>query len=246
MNCFNNILCLLIVIFFVGCKNNENTPTVNTESQETDSVKDSNFESFIFSFMTNNDFQLSRTKIANWKYYNYFENRDYSTYFFPTLVVPDNAFGNDISDKICFTILNPDVKTKVVLIFNKTDDNWYLSGKEETEFITDSVIDFETFLYRFSADTIFQKKHTLYPLKNTSVDYENDYAIVTEYLDSDKVSACNFFDEGEFEYFQFNPSENSQKMTVCGRGLDNGISFNYCFEKRKNEWVMIETADYSD
>ncbi|WP_066627988.1 DUF4348 domain-containing protein [Labilibacter marinus] len=107
---------------------------------------------------------------------------------------------------------------------------------------------FNNFLELFSSDSTFQLNHILFPLKFTSIDMEED-----EFIDLIKKEDWKFLQLGNNSETKNRNTNSHQQSIELGvdkakiliRGIDNGISIDFVFEKRNGNWILIEWNDYS-
>lgn len=237
-------LTLILIIALIGCTNASNKKCeISTKDSISRPIADKNFYDFLANFYYDKDFQLKRTTIANWEYQDFHSKYGYQTFMYNKFEIPDEEFQKDKTNKRFLEIVDIQKWTKTVYSFSKNGNIWQLTNKEETEFKTDSVIDFETFLYHFSTDTTFAKRHISFPLKYIGLN--DNYEDTTTYITADKEIEYNFFRNNEFIFYFTTDFNQSNKINLFYRGIDNGIHFNYYFEKRDDKWVLVEETDYS-
>jgi hypothetical protein len=108
---------------------------------------------------------------------------------------------------------------------------------------------FNDFIDRFSADSVFQLNRTKSPLK-----------IKRYYIDTDQ-DTVHFLERANFEMIDFRKTKSEgkydqweQKIVVDKngttarieiRGIENGIMVDYLFEKKTGIWMLIEIDDSS-
>lgn len=236
---------IIIVVVLFSCSGSKQNNESTSEQPDTLVKEDRFFHDFIYDFMIHEDFQLSRIRIDIWEYKNFFSERDYSLHIYPAFEIPEKEFEKDIVSTRYLTMIDISEKLVSTLQFTKEKKNWYLTGLQERSLVTDSVLDFETFLYKFSSDTNFTKNHIRYPFKYSYADPENDYADSTKYLDSLSNLKFNFFEKGRLLYFHTAPKIDGKKIMIFLRGLDNGLNIYYYFQKEDDMWVLTEENDYS-
>ena len=130
--------------------------------------------------------------------------------------------------------------------FNKIDGHWFLVDITNFYFDFEDVANFETFIYRFSTDSIFRIEHIKFPLKYGYLDDNKEgYPRKTGYLTEENVFPFDFFDKDEFVFFHSNDINNEKRILIHLRGVENGISAFYYFEKFNDTWILIEYNNYS-
>ncbi|MFD2600685.1 MULTISPECIES: DUF4348 domain-containing protein [Flavobacterium] len=112
--------------------------------------------------------------------------------------------------------------------------------------------DFNVFFEKFSADSVFQKQHTKFPLKDVSwsesyPDPETD----VRYLESKDCYYYDFRKDKEAykkETDAYNVVTEKRNDTICYKwdGVDNGISMEFKFVMIDNCWYMVEMVDMSN
>ena len=109
--------------------------------------------------------------------------------------------------------------------------------------------EFETFFDIFSTDSLFQKSKIRFPFPEIFYDIEDNQTI-----DSLKPSDWTFLDlkyDSTAYYRQIDAYEqifeiSSDKAKVGFRGIDNGIYFDYIFERLDSTWQLVKYVDYSN
>jgi hypothetical protein len=238
-------LIIFLALLF-GCNSSNQNNNQVTENSDSLLVADKCFQNFAYDFMFHKEFQLSRTKIKNWEYINYQEGYEYTLNFFQSFDIPDEQYEKDLTNEKYLTIIELKTSKKSELCFQKIDDKWFLTENFNSVFKKDSIVDFETFLYRFSTDTSFTKKHIKFPLKYVFSDPDNDGIDTTELLNENNMHYYDFFDKGKLIFYHDNKSLNSKKIAINLRGIDNGLITFYFFEIIAGTWKLIEENDYSN
>jgi len=133
-------------------------------------------------------------------------------------------------------------------LFSKNNRKGYLKSFLKSTFNPDSTKGFLGFLYEFSKDTSFRNSHIKLPLKFTYLDMD-DLEDTTEYLTLKNLADFNY-DLFKDKYFYFFHSgldkiDNSDKICLLFRGIDNGIFMMYYFERKDDTWQLVEEQDYS-
>jgi hypothetical protein len=239
------LVIIFLALLFACNSSNQNSRKIN-ENPDSLFVTDNCFQNFADYFMYHKEFQISRTKIRNWQYINYHDGYEYTLNFFNSFNIPDEQYSKDLTNQKFLTIIDLKTSKKTELFFRKIDNKWFLFNTFNSIFKTDSVVDFETFLYRFSTDTIFTKKHIKFPLKYVFSDPDNDGADTTMFLNENNMHYYNFFDKGKLIFYHENKSIDSKKIMINLRGIDNGLLSFYYFEIIDGRWKLIEENDYSD
>ena len=105
---------------------------------------------------------------------------------------------------------------------------------------------FEDFLELFNKDSIFQVSRVKLPMTVEFADPEKDYEYSKEVINHKNYRKLNFVkdDSPNPEYEQF-IKVNGDKTTIEYRGIENGISGEYYFEKVNGKWTLITWIDSS-
>lgn len=238
------IFILILSILISSCNSNQKK-SLFPESSDSLIVYDKSFYDFIYDFMTDKDFQLSRTKINNWEYNNFFSEYDYTLHFFKSFKIPEDEFEKDFTNTKYLTIIDIKKAKTTVLLFRKVDNNWILNKKSDMDFKPDSSVDFTSFLYNFSTDTTYLKEHIKFPLKYKFADPDKDFADSTLFINESNVTKYNFFDKGKLLFYHDSDFDKGNKILIKLNGIDNGLNSYYYFEKIDNQWFLIEENDYS-
>ncbi len=208
-------------------------------------IVDECFDEFISYFLTNGKFQIVRCGIIDEAgVLNLFESEVANyIYHFSNSYDKKIETCEDISNEKYLSILNPAENNKTILSFKKINGRWFLVDKNEFEFDYNNVENFEAFFYQFSTDSSFRNRHINYPLKYSDLDSE--YEIKTDYLTSKNELQFDFFDMNTFKYFYDNDFDEKKRVLIWLKGLENGISSYFYFEKFDDEWKLIEYENYS-
>ena len=101
---------------------------------------------------------------------------------------------------------------------------------------------FESFMEKFSLDSLFQESRVVFPLKKK---YLNEDLKEVEKL----VEAADWWrlileatDNYSMRYFE---NKKVNQGVVEFRGIENGISLTYIFELKNGEWFLVEMEDLS-
>jgi hypothetical protein len=110
---------------------------------------------------------------------------------------------------------------------------------------------FEAFFKQFSTDSIFQESRIVFPLRHTFYDvYEDTLTSATinandwTFIDFRKDSLAVSLKEDAFN-IEINKKD-SLNVDYLRKGIDNGISMTYSFEKRDSRWYLIDIIDDSN
>jgi Domain of unknown function (DUF4348) len=108
---------------------------------------------------------------------------------------------------------------------------------------------FNDFIVKFSTDTAFQLSRTKFPLKIKWYDLENERDSLIyrdrssfEMMDFRKKKSTGQYDQWERKILVH---KNNTSATIETRGIDNGITVDYLFEKVSGLWMLIEVDDSS-
>jgi len=108
---------------------------------------------------------------------------------------------------------------------------------------------FNDFIDKFSADSTFQVSRTKFPLKTKWYDLDNDRDSLIykdkssfEMTDFRKKKATSEYDQWEQK---IEVDKNNTSATIEIRGIENGITVDYLFEKINGAWMLIEIDDSS-
>lgn len=214
------------------------------QSYETFEV-DECFDEFISYFMTNGKFQIVRCGVIDEESILKLFESDFInyTYYFSNSFEKNENCEEDISNEKYLSILNTTENKKIILSFKKIDGRWFLTNRKDLDFDYSNIENFETFFYRFSTDSSFRNKHINYPLKYSDLD--SDYEIKTDYLTSENELQFDFFETNEFRYFYDNDFDYTKRVLIWLKGLENGISSYFYFEKFNDGWKLVEYENYS-
>ncbi|WP_294736683.1 hypothetical protein [uncultured Flavobacterium sp.] len=115
--------------------------------------------------------------------------------------------------------------------------------------------DFKVFFDKFATDTIFQKNHIQFPLKEVYTDFpnENTQNIVTRYKDKDKYKYLYLTTDTpelnkklEYEYQKTTVKTEKIADTIIHTKRSGAIMIKYKFTpNNNNSWNLIEARDLS-
>lgn len=111
---------------------------------------------------------------------------------------------------------------------------------------------FGLFMENFAHDSIFQRQHTVFPLEyRTWIPGEGDNPEVVyiqekdwKPMDFDPKPGIKRGEQDDGNYTQHFVVE-AASATIQFRGVDNGISTNFIFERRNECWYLLRVEDYS-
>lgn len=121
------------------------------------------------------------------------------------------------------------------------------AAKNTNESLKDDEV-FEDFFKEFSSNPTFQSSRINFPLKHSYYDGEsliddeisgNDW----EYIDFGQDSLASARKE---DAYSIELKSNQNSVEYLRKGIDNGISMSYYFEKRKAQWFLVKILDRSN
>ena len=108
---------------------------------------------------------------------------------------------------------------------------------------------FNDFIEKFSTDTAFQLSRTKFPLKTKWYDINNErdsliYKERSEFemIDFRKRKSIGLYDQWEQTIVV---DKNNASATIEIRGIENGITLDFIFDKINEAWMLIEIVDKS-
>jgi len=102
--------------------------------------------------------------------------------------------------------------------------------------------DFDVFFKKFASDSVFQKMHTKFPLKNSHLD-DDYHNMVREDIPLSKYTFADFSNNSELYDIDF--MKKSDSLFYRYRGRDNGIYGTIKFAFENGCWKMVEIIDES-
>lgn len=110
--------------------------------------------------------------------------------------------------------------------------------------------DFDVFFKKFRSDSVFQKKHVRFPLKNTFLDSEGMYEVIRQDVTPAKYKFLDFTGDEEAAHMEngaFTIKIEKQKDSVfyLARGIDNGIHTDIKFAFINGCWYLVAIEDAS-
>ena len=210
---------------------------IKTESHLIDSETAIDTISF-FDFFENYIFDKKLQKVNNTIF---FSSKDFITYLnHDTLSVFEEKINSNKQDLI---VLDFKKNKNSIYKFEKIDNKWSFLGSNTILVNTLSENNFVDFLIKFSKDSIYQKKHILFPLENYSLD--DDYQTTSQKIEKEEWNHFNLVEEIESLLFLANIDSNNVFRNIYYRGIDNGILVKLTFKRVNNEWFLVKTEDYS-
>ncbi len=209
---------------------------------ESDSVVNECFEDFLSRYLHDGKFRIARFgMIGDIERLSLFDsNHFYVAYLLPEF--EDQEYCAENLEELFLTVLNTELKEKTTLRLSKIEGRWFLTDIQQPGFDFSSLASFESFLYRFAADHDFRLGHIDFPLKVSFLD--EAYEPQTKHITDEQQFDFDFFQHGEFFYLH-DSTVNNRQVLLHLRGLENGISVRYFFEKRAEIWHLVAVEDFS-
>lgn len=108
---------------------------------------------------------------------------------------------------------------------------------------------FDSFINKFSTDSVFQKSRIVFPLKTTvyDMDAQQDKIIFVSQKDCAIMDFRQKKSTGQSDQWVQKTilHADSSKAHIEIRGIDNGISVDCKFEKKNGNWYLLEVNDHS-
>lgn len=109
--------------------------------------------------------------------------------------------------------------------------------------------DFDIFFEKFSADSVFQRQHTKFPLKDVTRS-DTDLEMITTYAES---KDCYYYDfrkdreayKRETDAYNVVVEKRNDTVFYKWNGVDNGIHMEFKFIMIDGCWNMVEMVDQS-
>lgn len=256
------IFFISLLFLLVACKhkNEANKGNIVQNQAENDTVlshtsRDKSFIDFFEVFMWDKNFQKLRVifpvnlnksvinSVDKWVHLPFYSNKQYIPILCSDTVT---CFEKDIETKnIEVFILNFGNKPTLKYNFRKETDAWFLVGSEKIIGNKNIDTNFIDFIERFSKDSIFQLNHTQFPFKEVYADADRDYETVDTLITKSNWKHINLVKELDGLMVLSSMDKNNKFRNIYFRGVENGISIKYVFEKVKNEWIFIKLEDCS-
>jgi hypothetical protein len=107
---------------------------------------------------------------------------------------------------------------------------------------------FESFISKFSKDSLFQISRITFPLRVQELELSDSSSYIENIIDLSDHRMLDFsppeFKNGQEAYTIQNKVEES-KATIEVRGIDNGIITDFYFEKIEGKWMLVYWIDSS-
>lgn len=260
----------LLTLFSTACHNDKPLPSKESEKDtmyssidtlQSDSIKsppkaaDGLFDDFIYSFMHNPRFQLTRidfplTNIIdgvnkpiqrnNWKHDYLYSQLDTYTIIFDseqsTKAQKDTSLNKVFVE---WVYLN---KQRVKrYCFEKKEGQWLLTRIEHSHLKENINSDFYNFYNHFSTDTNFQIEHIKSPFTFKTQDFDNFQTIeglldVEQWLDYQPKLPCGTITN--INYGQSYGNAKKRLLMICSPS--GGMGCSLTFERTKESWMLIK------
>ncbi|RZJ72461.1 MAG: DUF4348 domain-containing protein [Flavobacterium sp.] len=111
--------------------------------------------------------------------------------------------------------------------------------------------DFDTFFVRFASDSIFQKKHVLFPLENFYSDEDFPLDMMENPIYEEDYAFVDFSGDKSAKALQSNPykievQKESDSVFYRQLGIGNYRNITYTFARNRNSWQLVEIKDLTD
>jgi hypothetical protein len=110
--------------------------------------------------------------------------------------------------------------------------------------------DFDVFFRKFAGDSVFQKEHVVFPLKNSysDEDYIPDDMIESDIMDVESYQFVDYSKDKEaskLEHWPFKPVIRTFEDTIYYTrfGVNNDFHIDYKFVCKNGEWFLVEVID---
>jgi hypothetical protein len=109
---------------------------------------------------------------------------------------------------------------------------------------------FHDFINKFNKDSLFQKSRVKFPITIEYADWKKDYEYTKETIQKSDYNIMTFeYDESyktrDIDKYEQIIKVNGNKATIELRGIDNGISGDYYFERIDEKWTLVTWIDSS-
>ncbi len=224
---------------------------------------DGSFADFIYSFAADKALQLERilfplpynkkgeqtyVERESWAHDSLFLKEPYYTLLY------DNEEDMELEknmelDDVTVEWLSWDTNEKKQYKFKKEDGEWMLVLIEEKAIDGDPRKDFLTFFGRFSADSLYQRKHIASPLKFITSDPDDEFQIIETTMDANQWFAfkpllplrrMSNIDYGQ-KYAKY-----TRNKVVDIRGIGNGFCNILYFKRTRDGWNLARFEDLSN
>jgi len=242
------IISLLLIVFAAGCKTEKNSDSDQYESTESASNKNNNnFYAFIYKFLSDKNYRSDRVKDKDLSSKIFLPQSDFTIHIYPFDSVDFREFDEDLTNKKVYSVISASKNEITNYNFIKEDSKWLLASIDVQKLDISDDKKFIPFLLKFSKDTVYQKKHTRFPLESSFLDYDNDYADTTAYLSKNEVHAKNFLVNNYLPFLHNGEilKEEYINSTVYFRGNGNGIYIECIFKFINGGWFLVEEKDFS-
>jgi hypothetical protein len=247
-------ISLLFIVILAGCKTEKNEDSDRNESTESADNRGSssnknkdNFYAFFYKFLSDENYRSERIKNEDLMNKIFLPESDFTIHIYPFDSIDFREFEEDLSSKKIYSVISASKNEITNYNFIKEDNKWLLASIDAQKFDISDDKKFIPFLLKFSKDTVYQKKHTRFPLESSFLDYDNDYADTTVYLSQNEVHAKNFLVNNYLPFLHNGEilKEEYINSTVYFWGNGNGIYIECLFKFINGEWFLVEEKDFS-
>lgn len=124
-----------------------------------------------------------------------------------------------------------------------------VDNNERVEFTKDKTKeDFDSFIYKFIADSIFQIERIKFPLKSsvqTNIDELDTTSVKKSEWKTVRLFGKDEYKPQIYDNFKRELRDTDERL-FCWEGIENGIYVEYKFSRINGLWFLIEYNDFSD
>lgn len=220
------------------------------------------FDDFIFNYASDDALQRQRTKFPlpyykeetpvkieekDWVHDYLFSRQSYYTLLFDEEEEMDLVGDTTLSSVQVEWIFLKEHKVKKYY-FERIKGVWMLEAINLRPMAEGENESFVDFYVRFASDSLYQRRHVRSPLHFTTIDPDDEFAILETTLDIDQWFAFRpalpADSLSNINYGQKNEDLSDSKILKVN-GIGNGYSNLFYFRKRRGEWELYKYEDTS-
>ncbi len=233
----------------------EQIKTVSESTEIISDLKSEKFMEFFEKFMWDTLFQQERIKypltinnitIGNinfWKHIPFYIGKSYMPILNnDTITIWDK---DNLHQQAVISILKFEDNTTTNYNFEQLYNGWHLTSIKKDSAATIADFQFLKFIKDFSKDSLFQISHVKFPFPNIYIDWElDDPSEVCDSIQYKDWRHMNLIKDLD-DLFIIQTDTNTLYRSIYLRGIDNGISIEYHFERINGNWNFVKVEDYS-
>lgn len=220
------------------------------------------FDDFIFSFDQSNRLQRSRIRFPftivepdgqrrtverrDWQHHYLFLHQDVCTAFWDNEAQMDLPLNTTIAHARLEHIYLHSRQVESYLFNRDTiSGQWFLDEIQINSFDHSPMASFLEFYQRFATDSVFQRHHLSNPLRFSTTDEENDYAVIEGTIDAEQwTEFAPELPQDVLVCINYGQAlNNPDRLLMQLRGISNGLQNVLRFQSENGRWRLTGFED---